>query len=174
MSISLKQILFIALGFIIIAAGFFCIKTTVVEASVEEGKKFDDWIVACVKDAKKKTCFLTQQVNITDKDNKTEVLAVYQLGYFNKDKSLQMVQSLPLGVDLVAGTSIISDKTLIAPAKYAICVNNWCKAIANISKEDLDKILSNANNVLGFIKEGKSINIPISNKGLKEGLEALK
>jgi invasion protein IalB len=172
-----KKILFLAAGLAIIGVSFFYSKFNMVEAAFKEGQKFDDWAVACIKDKdnkKKQICFLTQQVTSTNKDNKTEVLAVYQIGYF-KDKTLSMVQLLPLGTNLVLGTSIISSDKLIAPGKYTTCTGANCYAVAEISDQDLNSILSSNTNSLGYMNaEGKQINLPISTKGLKEGLEALK
>ena len=86
-----------------------------------------------------------------------------------------MTQILPLGPNLLLGTSIISSEKLIAPGKYTTCTAGGCYALAEISNQDLDTILSSSNNVLGFISaEGKQINLPISTKGLKEGLISLK
>lgn len=170
-----KKTLFIIAGLSIIGASFFFSKSNIVEAAIKEGEKFGDWTVSCVKDDKKKQiCFLVQQVTTT-KDDKTQLVAAYQIGYFGKDKKLSMTQILPLGPNLLLGTSIISSEKLIAPGKYTTCTAGGCYALAEISNQDLDTILSSPNNVLGFISvEGKQINLPISTKGLKEGLISLK
>jgi invasion protein IalB len=169
------KIFFVTAGLAIIAAGFFFSKSHIVEAALKSGQKFGDWTVACNKDDKKQEiCFLVQQFTTT-KDDKTQVLAVYQIGYFGKEKALKMIQIVPLGVRLEPGTSIISvDNKLIAPGKFGICDAAGCQAVANISDEDLKTITSNSPNSLGIIGgDGKQANFPISNNGLKEGLEAL-
>lgn len=175
MNINLKKSLFVLFGLSIIIILFLLGKQNIVEASLKDGQRFDDWTVTCnsTKD-KKKICILTQQVSATKKD-KVEVLAIYQIGYFESGEKLKMVQILPLGVNLLAGTTIFSGEKLIAPAKYEICTQIGCQAVVKISDQDLDTILSSANNFLMHINsEGEQVNWPISNKGLKEGLDALK
>ena len=47
--------------------------------------------------------------------------------------------------------------------------------MSEISEQDLASILSSDKNMLGIINaEGKQVNLPISVKGLKEGIEALR
>ena len=175
MKTQIKQWLFIVTGLVIIGGGVFFGKFQVVNAAVKEAQKFEDWTVVCNKDEQKKQlCFLSQQVSTT-KDDKAQVIAVYQVGYFDKEKKLKMIQILPLGVNLQAGTSIISDKeNLVAPGKYSLCTAVGCHAVAELSDKDLNTILSSATNMLGFMSEGKQVNLPISVKGLKDGIEALK
>lgn len=176
MKSSYKKTLFILAGLSIIGASFFFSQSNIVKASVKEGKKFGDWTVSCLKDNNKKPrCFLVQQVTIT-KDDKMQSVAAYQIGYFGKDKKLSMTQILPLGPNLLLGTAIISSDQLIAPGKFTTCTAEGCYALAEISNQDLDNILSASNRLLvGFISaEGKQINLPISINGLKEGLLSLK
>ena len=170
-----NKLFFILTGLVIIGTGFFVSKEHIAQAGSKEGQKFDDWTVACSKDEKKKqTCLLTQQITVT-KDDKAQIIAVYQIGYFGKDKTLKMIQIVPLGINLQIGTSIISGDKLIAPGKFAVCTTVGCQAVADISDNDLNTILSNAQNSLGLMgADGKQANISMSNKGLKEGLEAIK
>ena len=170
-----KKTLFIIAGLSVIGASFFFSKSNIVEAAIKDGEKFGDWNVSCVKNNnKKQLCFLAQQVTTT-KDDKAQIVAAYQIGYFGKDKKLNMTQILPLGLNLLLGTSIISSEKLIAPGKFTTCIASGCFALAEISNQDLETLLSSTNNAIGFINaEGKQINLPISTKGLKEGLAALK
>jgi invasion protein IalB len=144
-----------------------------VEASVKEGEKFDDWIVACEKDTnKKQLCFLSQV--LSSKEDTKHKVAEFRIGYFG-GKDLKMIQILPFGVNLQAGTSIISGKELLAPGKFTTCQSFGCIAVADLSKGDIENILLNAENSVGIISsDAKQTNILMSNKGLKEGLEALK
>lgn len=175
MQVPLKKALFILSGLAMIAAGFFLGKLNIVQASVKEGQKFEDWSVSCIKNEdKQQVCLLNQQYQIT-KDNKTETLAAYQVGYMGKDKKLVMVQILPLSTMLQPGTAIISDDKLLAPGKFTICNAQACKALAELSDEDVSAILNASTNFVGYMNfEVKQISIPLSNKGLKEGLAALK
>ena len=176
--INIKQIAFVASGLIIITAIFALTQLNVATAAKQDGKKFDDWVVACTpKNEKTKTpetCLLTQQINISQ-DNKQQPIALFQIGYFGSKKELKLIQTLPLGVSIQAGTSIISSKNLIAPGKYTTCLNNGCNAVAPISSADLKTLLSNAENSVAFMNlEGKQITLPISVKGLEQGLKYIK
>jgi invasion protein IalB len=78
-------------------------------------------------------------------------------------------------VNLQSGTSIISGDKLLAPSNYTTCQAFGCIAIAALSQDVVDQILANEKNAVGIISiEGKQININMSNKGLKEGIEAIK
>jgi invasion protein IalB len=178
MTKNIKKIAFTLFGVAIVTVIFAISKLNIATADKENGKKFEDWSVSCVpKNEETKTpelCLLAQQVNST-KDDKQETIALYQVGYFGPKKELKLIQTLPLGVSLAAGTSIISSKNLIAPGVYTVCLAGGCKAASIISNADLKTLLSNENNMLAFMNlEGKQMNLPISVKGLKEGLEYIK
>lgn len=173
-----KKIIFIILGLVVVAAAFLFSKSNVVEATKKEGKKFDDWVVSCTpKDNNAdtpQTCFLTQQIDL-NQDDKKQVLAVYQIGYFGEKKELKMIQTLPLGVSVEAGTSIVASKNLIAKGKYTTCTQAGCQALASMSAEELKQFLASDDNSVAFMNvEGKQINIPISKKGLEKGLAFLR
>jgi invasion protein IalB len=178
MTTNIKQAIFVIIGLAIISTVFIITKPSSVEASKQEGKKFDDWVVSCSKaDEKTKTpqvCFLTQQVNIT-KEDKQEVVAIYQIGYFGPNKELKMIQTVPLGIRIEAGTSIVSSKNLVAPGKYTTCTNLGCQAVATISDADLKTILGTKEANLVFMNlDGQQIPLPLSTKGLQEGLKYIK
>jgi len=175
MRLPFRKLVFIFSGLAIIGAGFFFGKTNIVQASVKEGQKFGDWAVTCVKDNNsKQLCLLNQQSQIT-KDDKTQVLAVYQVGYVGNDKKLVMVQILPLGSLIQPGTAIISNEKLLAAGKFTTCSSQGCQALAEISENDLKEILNSNQSLIGYVNaEGNQVSVPFSSKGLKEGLAALK
>lgn len=175
---NVKQAAFVIIGLAVVSAAFLISRSNNVQAAKKEGTKFDDWVVSCSpKEAAEGTeqiCLLTQQIS-TEKDKNQEILAVYQMGYFGKEKTLKMLQILPLGVSLEAGTSIVSSKNLIAAGKFTTCTQAGCHAVANITNEDLKTILSNKENSVALMSaEGKQINLPFSTKGLQNGLDYLK
>lgn len=174
----IKKSLFVTAGLAVMGLGLFFGNPSRVDAAVKEGQAFSDWVVKCTTNAdKKRVCFLTQALNST-KDDKQQVLAVYQIGYFDsgKTRSLKMIQIVPTDVSVAPGTSIISSKKLVAPGKYINCTKDSCQAIADISDNDLKTILSSDGNpIVGFMNSvGQQINLPFSTKGLEEGLKALK
>lgn len=114
------------------------------------------------------------QLNITQED-KQQPIAAFQIGYFGENKDLKIIQTLPLGIRLEAGTSIISSKKLIAPGKYTICTQTGCQAVAPISDADLETLMSTQENPVVFTNlEGKQLTLPLSIKGLKAGLKYIK
>lgn len=178
MKINIKQISFVLFGLVFITVIFLLSKQNIATAAKKDGKKFDDWIVSCTaKNDKNKTpriCLLTQQLNITQ-DDKPQPIALFQIGYFGEKKELKLIETLPLGVNIQAGTSIISSKKLISPGKYTTCLSSGCNAVASISEADLKILLSNKDNDIAFIDiEGKQVTFPFSTKGLKQGLKYIK
>jgi len=120
-------------------------------------------------------CLLNQQINVTQEDKTQQPVALFQIGYFGPKQELKLIQTLPLGVRIEAGTSIISSKKLIAPGKYTTCIAGGCQAVVPISNADLKALLSNSENVVAFMNlEGKQLSLPISIKGLEEGLSYIK
>ena len=102
-------------------------------------------------------------------------MSAYQIGYFGNDKKLVMIQILPLGSMLQPGTAIIISEKLLARGKFTNCSPQGCQAIAEMSESDLAEILNASQVSLGYVNmESKTVSVPVSNNGLKEGLAALK
>jgi len=179
MKTNTKQIAFVVIGLLIVSAVFTFSKLNMASAAKTDGKKFDDWMVSC-KPADEKTntpemCLLNQQVNVTQEDKTQQPMALYQIGYFGPQKELKLIQTLPLGIRIEAGTSIISSKKLIAPGKYTTCIASGCQAVVPLSDADLKALLSNSENAVAFMNlEGKQLTLPLSIKGLEEGLNYIK
>ena len=179
MKTNTKQLTFIVVGLLIVTAVFTFSKLNVASAAKTDGKKFGDWQVSCTPaDEKTKTpevCLLNQQINVTQEDKTQQPVALFQIGYFGPKQELKLIQTLPLGVRIEAGTSIISSKKLIAPGKYTTCIAGGCQAVVPLSNADLKALFSNSENVVAFMNlEGKQLSLPISIKGLEEGLNYLK
>ena len=170
--------IFVLIGLSVATIIFIIAKTDNASGAKTDGKKFGDWVVSCTTaDEKAKTsetCLLSQQIDLTQ-DDKKRPIALFQIGYFGPQKELKIVETLPLGVRLDAGTSIISSKNLVANGKYVTCLETGCQAVAVISDGDLKLILSNVENSIAFMNiEGKQLSLPLSVKGLKEGLDYIK
>ena len=178
MKSSIQKLIFVFLGLAVIVAVFLLTKSTYVQASQKDGKKFDDWSVSCTKEDSKASipavCLLSQQINVTQ-DNTQQPLALYQIGYIGAQKELKLISTLPLGVRVDAGTSIISSNKLIVPGKFTVCTQSGCQAVADLSEEDLKTLLNSTENTVAFMNiEGKQVAIPFSTKGLAEGLKFIK
>ncbi len=171
----ITKILFVLVGISIIIAGIFLSKSSSI-AGVKEGQKFEDWTVSCSKDAKeKRVCSLVQSLSTVDKDNKTTTVAAYQMGFYGETKELKIIEILPLGINVSAGTSLISSGQLLIPGKFTTCSTVSCNAVGAISQVNLDALLASQENTIAFINiKGEQINLPFSANGLKEGLKAIK
>lgn len=183
-----RKILFVILALAITFGAFYFAKPNVVEASKKNGKAFGSWTVSCstpqvAEDASEEDkkaaeeatfCMLTHTVLAGEEDKKQPV-AAFQFGYYGENKELRMVQILPLGVSIPAGTSIVSGDKLIARGVYSTCLNSGCQAIAPISDEDLKTIIENEKNAVAILGlDGNQINIEFDSKGLDKGLQFLK
>jgi invasion protein IalB len=180
MKVNNKQITFAALGLalitVILASS---IHFNIASAAKEDGKTFGNWKVFCQKNLqgdKKEMCLLTQTLNVVNNETKEQQeFAIFQFGYWGDKKELKMVQSLPLGISIQAGTSLVSEKKLLAPGQYQTCISTKCNAVAAISDQDLNTILSGKENAVIFMSyNGKSISLPLDINGLKEGLDYIK
>ena len=182
-----RKILFVVLALSITFSAFYFAKPNVVQASKKDGEKFADWVVSCsspelkddASDEQKKAaqdatiCVLSHNVMVGEGDQK-QTIASLQFGYYGENKELKMVQVLPLGVSIPAGSSIISGEKMIAKGAYITCLNSGCQAVASVSDEDLKTILENENNFVAILGVGgNQINIPFSSKGLDKGLKFL-
>lgn len=170
-----KKTLYTITGLAIIATSLFFGYPSSVKAVAKRGQIFGDWAIAHSIDEKQQPVYsLTQQLTTT-RDGKDEIIVIYRIGYFGKDQKLSMIQSLPLDISILPGTAIISAKKLIAPGKYFSCNSEICSAFAEISADELQIMLANDDNSLVFVNlAGAQVVLPISNKGLKDGLKALK
>ncbi|XVN40880.1 MAG: invasion associated locus B family protein [Rickettsia endosymbiont of Argas persicus] len=171
----IKKIAFICSGLFVIAGTFILYRTEVDASSTP--KKYGAWTLSCTLDnEKKQICFLSQQINNIEKDKEKEILAIYHIGYFNKEqntKELRIVEILPPNVQIPAGTVINSGGTQLAAGKYVNCTTQGCQAVAIISESDLDSILSNDNYIEFLTADGKHAKISFIKDGLKEGVKAL-
>ncbi len=173
-----QKTLYAIVGLAIVAIIFVFSKQNIAIGAKTDGKKFDDWIVSCTaansETKTPETCLINQQLDVTQ-DDKKQPVALFQIGYFGSKKELKIIETLPLGVRLEAGTSIINSKNLIAPGKYVTCLSTGCQSVALITENDLKLMLSNSENSVAFMNiEGKQLSLPLSIKGLKEALEYIK
>lgn len=171
-----KKIVFVCSGLFVIVGTFVLYRVENVDASITP-KKYGAWNLNCTLNNKQKQiCYLSQQINNTEKDKEKEILAVYHIGYLNREqdtKELKIIEIVPPNVQISAGTIINSSEKGIAPGKYVNCTINSCQAIATITKDELEMILSNDNYIELITADGKQIKFSFITNGLKEGLKAL-
>ncbi|ABV75238.1 hypothetical protein A1C_04900 [Rickettsia akari str. Hartford] len=182
----IKKVAFVLSGLFIITSTFILYRVTNVDAS-STPKKYGSWTLNCtLNNEKKQLCFLSQQINNLEKDKEKEILAIYHIGYFNveqeeqelkiieqEEQELKIIEIVPSNVQIPAGTVINSGDKRIAAGKYINCTINGCQALAVITKDDLEMILSNDNYIELITADGKQAKISFIKDGLKEGLKAL-
>ena len=183
--INTRKALFTLSGLAMIALIVMFGRTYNVDAAIKSGQTFGDWSVACEKEDKKDVCFLSQvltsQAEAKDKKDSKEKpqiqrVAEFRIGYFGGSKELKMIQILPFGTSLQAGTSIILGKDkLVSPGKFTTCQPFGCLAVADLT-DSIDTLADTAEGAfVGIITiDGKQMNIPLSTKGLKDGVASLK
>ena len=184
--VNTKKALFTLSGLAMIGIIVMFGRTYNVDAAVKAGQTFGDWSVACEKEGDKNVCFLSQVLTSQaeeSKDKKSKKdkpqiqrVAEFRIGYFGGSKELKMIQILPFGTSLQAGTSIILNKDkLVSPGKFTTCQPFGCLAVADLTDTIGALADSTENTFVGIITiDGKQMNIPLSTKGLKEGVDSLK
>lgn len=170
----ISQCIYITFGLIVIGFSIFSTQSAAIYASMIQNKQFGYWFVECdTSNTKNPICVLYTHINIT-KNDKKERIATYQFRYFDKN-NLKMMQIVPLNVNLHAGTMIITSGAELITAKYSACDTNVCRAIADISDQNLATILSSGENVaLAIILGINQVNLPIPTQGLQDGLMAIR
>lgn len=139
-------------------------------------QKFADWTMSCKKkgDDASSTCFISQ--TLESKDESKNKIANLKLRY-SKEGMLKLVETLPFGIKIQAGSYIISggrDDGPIGEGEFITCHDYGCIAHAILYEEEVNAIIQSDKNVLRVTSmEGKLVDIPFSNKGLKEALDAL-
>jgi invasion protein IalB len=171
-----KKNIFITLGIALIGAFVVIGRNSSIYAAVKEGARFEDWIVVCEKHEKNegktsKLCYLSQALT---KDEKK--VAEFKIGYFGPEKNLQMIQILPLGVNVGAGSALVVDKEIIAPGKFLACYSYGCLALVDLKDTDLKRLYGKEETFIGVViaDANKQVNFKFSTKGLKKGIEAIK
>jgi invasion protein IalB len=171
-----KKNIFITLGLALIGVFVLIGKNSSIYAAVKEGARFEDWVVVCEKNENSegktsKLCYLSQALS---KDEKK--VAEYRVGFFGPEKKLQMIQILPLGVNVSAGSVMVVDKDVIAPGKFLACYSYGCLAVVDLKDTDLKKLYGKEETFIGIViaDANKQVNLKFSTKGLKKGIEALK
>ncbi|MDQ0534953.1 invasion associated locus B family protein [Azospirillum picis] len=146
--------------------------------AVEPGKGFGDWQSECETPADgKPRCFVSQTRVVQDQQSgqPTRLLKV-SVGYLAPDGKPVMVAILPLGIDLRAGAALRIDDG--APLALALqqCLQEGC--IANMALDDkaLNALRKSkgAQILLRPYNGQQTVAIPVSTKGITDGLAALK
>ncbi|MDF2965601.1 MAG: hypothetical protein K0Q51_989 [Rickettsiaceae bacterium] len=171
-----KRSIFVTLGLACVVVLILIGRNSSIYAAVKDGARFEDWGVVCEKDESssaknKKVCYLSQSLNKDDKR-----VAEFKIGFFGPEKRLQMIQILPLGVNLNAGSAVLVEQEVLASGKFFACYNYGCLSVADLNADVLKKLYSKSESFVGVViaDANKQVNFKFSTKGLKKGIEALK
>lgn len=154
-----------------LAAGLAVASPAVADDTTAKDPAFGDWILRCAKPkAGDEVCALHQKIMASDTKLPVAAFAISR----NKDsRELRLAVILPLGLDIPAGVSgAARGKTI--PFTIQTCVRRGCIASAEVDDALLESLRGS-----GFTTTFKMrsvtdpTTIPVSGKGLDEGLKAL-
>jgi invasion protein IalB len=153
-----------------VAFVLFC---TIARAQPTDGDAFGNWLVSCETDAEngRQGCFIVQ--NLVLREGGQRVLQV-AIGFVAGTPDPIALISLPLGISLPPGTTIQIDKR--EPTRIAIerCEPNGCRAGLKLNKEIMKHLVSGDQlSVTFYDTKRQPIDVPLSLKGIEEGLAAL-
>lgn len=142
------------------------------QAKVVARETFGDWIHICEERAAdgQRRCAISQQ--LSDANTKRDIF-MWRIAQ-NGEGGLVSTWITPEGVLLYRGVTITlgTPRPIVVP--FETCLRGRCRASANLS-EDVVKAFEAAEEVMATIvrADGRSLTLPISVKGLAEGLSAL-
>lgn len=174
--ISSKKYFFI----LIITITVIIFQSSISYASLIENQKFGDWTMHCKNNEPSKDGELITKCSISQtlasRNEEKSKIASLKLRYSN-DGILKLIEVLPFGIKIQSGSYIISgsnDPKPLASAEIVTCYDYGCIARIDLSQEDINSITNSDNNVLRLTAvDGQLVDIPFSNKGLKEALSEL-
>ena len=159
---------------------FFCLtfvfallSSTVSHAQPADGDAFGNWLVNCETDDEsgRQGCFLVQNLVLRESGQRVLQIAI---GYVAEAPEPIALISLPLGISLPPGTTLKIDE--LEPTRIAVerCEPNGCRAGVKLGAELL-KTFINGNQLTITFHDAKRqpIDVPLSLKGIEDGLTAL-
>jgi invasion protein IalB len=138
-----------------------------------DGDAYENWLVSCKVDEQdgRQGCFIVQ--NLVLREGGQRVLQV-AIGFVDETPEPIALISLPLGISLPPGTTIQVDK--LEPTRIPIerCEPNGCRAGLKLGKEIMKDLLGGDRlSVTFYDAKRQPIEVPLSLKGIEEGLAAL-
>lgn len=138
-----------------------------------DGETFGNWTAKCEapKDQKEGGCFIYQ--NLVLREGGQRVLQV-AIGYVPNSTEPIALLSLPLGISLPPGVSIEVERD--DPLRFPVerCEPNGCRAGLKLKSSFMDKLASAPQMTVRFHDaQRQPIEVPLSLKGLDEGLKSL-
>lgn len=135
-------------------------------------QSFGDWVLHCKELRKGETaCALHQK--IASKETRLPV-AAFALSRHKDSHELRLSAIVPLGLDIPAG---VSGKVGDVPLTFTVqtCIKRGCVASTTVDAKLLDSLRANQSFTATFKMRSVAdpVSLPVSLKGLAEGLKAL-
>ncbi len=152
---------------------FALLSSAAAPAQPTNGDAFGNWLVNCETDAEngRQGCFLIQNLVLREGGQRVLQIAV---GYVAEAPEPIALISLPLGISLPPGTTLKVDD--LEPTRIAVerCEPNGCRAGVKLGAELLQKLIRGEQLSITFYDAKRQpIDVPLSLKGIEEGLAAL-
>lgn len=153
-----------------LAAGLGLAGPAMADAAKAKDPAFGDWVLRCAKNSGAEHCALHQK--IMARDTKLPV-AAFVIARNKDSKQLRLAVILPLGLDIPAGVSGAAAGKAIA-FTIQTCVRRGCIASAEVDEALLESLRGSGFSATFKMRSvAEPVTIPVSGKGLDEGLKAL-
>ncbi|MBF0166819.1 MAG: invasion associated locus B family protein [Alphaproteobacteria bacterium] len=142
-------------------------------AAQKIGEKIGDWTFNCTAvEANKTECALIQDLNLNVNDQPRGRLL---RASFTLSKTGFLLEALlPLGIDIPQGVTVKVDQGEVNKMTLHRCIAAGCLASLNITPGVLAALKKGQKMQVKFVVGAKSLEVPVSVKGLNEGLGKLK
>lgn len=139
------------------------------------GDLIGDWTFQCqALSASETRCALVQ--NIVDKETDRQILGVVLRKLGDNDEKLGLFITAPLGIFLGAGVAAKVDDGEQFPLILQTCTaQNGCLSAVEVDEKRLEALQTGSRLLVGFKPrpDAKTLTVPVSLNGLREGLRAL-
>jgi invasion protein IalB len=143
------------------------------QIKVVKKETYGDWIYTCLENQSTKAmrCSISQELS---QSTTKQVLFTWRITQDGKG-GLVAVWQTPQGVSLRAGIVIDAGTPKPVQIPYETCASDRCQAVANLAPDFQDSLSKAAKAVATItLMNGRAVNLPLSVKGLADGLTALK
>jgi invasion protein IalB len=145
------------------------------QEALKVGDRIGDWTFQCrALTASETRCALVQ--NIVDNETNRPIIGVVLRKLGQNNEKLGLFISTPLGIFLGAGIAAKVDEGEQFPLILQTCTaQNGCLAAVEIDAKRLEALRTGSRLLVGFKAraDAKTLTVPVSLNGVKEGLKAL-
>jgi invasion protein IalB len=159
----------------IFSAAVLALSSPAVAASIKTGDTSGDWTYVCPEvNGKTTTCQLVQTQLMENKEDGKKGRLLQLTLSLQPDKSVLMHALLPLGISIPTGVAYNIDNGEQSPLMLQRCTGVGCEAIAIIPADKVTQLKKGNEMKVGFRAGTQTLIIPVSLKGVTDGLGKLK